>query len=991
MHMAPDRRSILFLLFACSGFSGLIYESLWTHYLKLFLGHAAYAQVLVLAIFMAGLALGSWISSRYSGAWRNLLAGYALTELAIGAAALLFHPLFDSAVRISQERIIPSLGSPLAVTLYTWTLSALLILPQTILLGMTFPLMTAGFLRRFPEGSGRSLSLLYFSNSLGGAVGVMASGFALIRFFGLPGAGMLAGAVNLGVGAAAWQIARGGLIPDPSPASVQQSKGSGGDRRYPLLLAASCITGIASFFYEIGWTRMLSLVLGGSTHAFELMLAAFILGLAAGGFWVRSRIDRAADPVRMLAYVQVAMGALALLSLPLYGTTFPTMAWLVNALPKTDAGYLLFNMASGGLSLYLMFPAAFCAGTTLPLITHALLSRGAGEGSIGAVYAANTVGAIVGVVIAVQIALPVLDLKGLIMLGAGLDLALGIALAATGLENGRRTAAVAAAIAVAALLTVGGLVDLDGYKMGSGVYRFGSLVSPAEQQLVYHRDGKTATVSVFAAGTAVSIRTNGKTDAMAETDPNAPPSSDEPTMVLLGALPMAFRPDARTAANIGFGSGMTSALLLRNDRIASVDTIEIEPAMVEGARHFGALNAAVYRDPRSRIILEDARTYFTSSRNKYDIIVSEPSNPWVSGVASLFSAEFYRLLSRHLNEGGVFCQWLQLYEIDTNQVLSVLKALSASFDDFEIYAATMNDVIIIARNHAPLAGPDREFLESPALRPLLSRIDVNGPRDLALRRIGNKAFFRPLLDSFTGRENRDYDPVVDQNAARTRFLGSSATELITFGKRPLPLAELLFGSRRPEERGTVSPAEDYNISYEAYAAEVVRGFVMGGALRDDEEMLPEGMKADAEELVRRFRQDCRSGADDRILASYHTVGIGMTPFLTSREMADVWRRLEAGACFPVLSPKERGWIRLLKAIGNRDGRGMEESALAILEEDRDLPKEPLSYVVAAGMTGRLMQGKKQAASDLWGRYRSQLYGQDKPSLFFRYLVAASRE
>src|SRR5262245_18335545 len=180
-------RNIFFAIFALSGFSGLIYESIWTHYLKLFLGHAAYAQTLVLGIFMGGMAVGAAIAARRSRAWGNALRAYAACEGLLGLLALGFHPVFTAFLDFAYGRAIPALGSPDAVLAFKWTASAALILPQSILLGMTFPLMSAGIIRRFPATPGATLAMLYFTNSIGGAVGVLASGFVLIDRIGLPG------------------------------------------------------------------------------------------------------------------------------------------------------------------------------------------------------------------------------------------------------------------------------------------------------------------------------------------------------------------------------------------------------------------------------------------------------------------------------------------------------------------------------------------------------------------------------------------------------------------------------------------------------------------------------------------------------------------------------------------------------------------------------------------------------------------------------------
>src|SRR6516164_6013102 len=191
------RRRFLLGIFVVSGFTGLIYESIWSHYLKLFLGHAAYAQTLVLAIYMGGMALGSWLVSRYSARLNQLLWGYLLVEALIGVLGILFHRLFIAATDLSFATIIPSLPAGLAINIYKWSVAALLVLPQSVLLGMTFPLISGGIIRRWPQRPGETLAVLYFTNSLGAALGVLVSGFVLIGAVGLPGTALTAGLLNV--------------------------------------------------------------------------------------------------------------------------------------------------------------------------------------------------------------------------------------------------------------------------------------------------------------------------------------------------------------------------------------------------------------------------------------------------------------------------------------------------------------------------------------------------------------------------------------------------------------------------------------------------------------------------------------------------------------------------------------------------------------------------------------------------------------------------
>jgi predicted membrane-bound spermidine synthase len=401
-------RWLYFVLFTVSGFAGLIYESIWSHYLKLFLGHAAFAQSLVLTIFMGGMAVGAWAGSRYSGRWAMPLLAYVIVEAIIGLLALFFHDVFQSVIDVFYGSILPGIGTPAVGMVLKWSAAALLIFPQSVLLGMTFPLMSAGILRRYPSTPGGSLAMLYFTNSIGAAIGILASGFWLIGKVGLPGTIFTAGMLNLALALAVWILIK--LDPEPDAGEIAESKTVSGDAldTNRLFLVAAFVTGAASFIYEIGWIRMLSLVLGSTTHSFELMLSAFITGLALGGLWIKRRIDNVGDPVRFSGRVQILMGTAALLTLPVYTLSYDWMAALLTALDRNDAGFAAFSLGSHLIALVVMLPATFLAGMTLPLFTFVMLQSGSGEKAIGRVYAANTFGAIVGVVFAINIGLPLL-------------------------------------------------------------------------------------------------------------------------------------------------------------------------------------------------------------------------------------------------------------------------------------------------------------------------------------------------------------------------------------------------------------------------------------------------------------------------------------------------------------------------------------------------------------------------------------------------------
>ena len=984
----------LLIVFALSGFSGLIYESIWTHYLKLFLGHAAYAQTLVLAIFMGGMALGSWLSSRYSVAWKNLLVGYAIVEGIIGLVALGFHNVFDLTVRFSYTSIIPSLASATTIDLYKWTLSTLMILPQSILLGMTFPLMSAGIVRMSPQHSGRILSLLYFTNSIGAAIGVLLSGFVLIRLFGLPWTIRLAGAINIALALSVYLLMKGQTPAYADPVDEQDRQ-----RQYPsrgiyvLFLLVSLITGLASFIYEIGWIRMLSLVLGSSTHAFELMLSSFISGLAFGSLWMRRRIDRFAEPERSLSYIQVIMGLCALATLPVYGYTFGAMQWLMGALSKTETGYVLFNLSSNAIALAVMLPTTFCAGMTLPLITAILLKRGYGEKSIGTVYAANTVGAIMGVFFAVHVGMPMLGLKGLLIIGAGLDIALGVVILWGAAKQ--VTLARPAAVTIVCVLAIAGTalaVTLDPYEMASGVYRQGKLLTAEDSRILYHKDGKTATVSLALTTDGVmSIRTNGKVDAgiRMRSVLQADPFPDESTMVLLAMLPLVIHPEAEEAAIIGFGSGLTTHTVLRSPRIREADTVEIERYMLEASQQFRPRVELAYTDPRSRIFIDDAKTFFVKQRKKYDVIISEPSNPWVSGVAGLFSVEFYRQMNDHLAENGLFVQWIQLYEIDTRLVVSILKALTEIFSDYVAYAANDGDLIIIARKTGSIPRLDPSIFKIQWITDILKDIKIESIQDLHVRQVGNKAVFSAMLGSFPIRANSDYFPVLDQNASRARYLQANAQDLLDYANTPLPTLEMLTGDEPSWDTTAIYPSASYYPSVFAHAAMALRDYSSQGTFDERYVTVPKDLK-DAAVNLRRLYYDCRSAPDavDRFFRLFYPSST-MLPHLTPRETEVVWKHLEAGPCASAISARENEWIKLFKAVGRRDARTMASEARWLLENELQMLPIAEKYLLAAGMLGSLVQGDQEGARSLWALYRTELFADREPDMLLRVLVSRS--
>ncbi len=968
-------RGAFYVLFTASGFAGLIYESIWTQYLKLFLGHAAYAQSLVLAVFMGGMAAGAAVCARRSARVANPLAAYAIVEAVVGLAALAFHPVFVSLTDWAYASLLPGLGGGTAALGAKLALACLLILPQSVLLGMTFPLMSAGLARAHPGAAGGSVAMLYFTNSLGAAAGVLASGFVLIAWVGLPGTLRTAGALNLLIAAAVWLLSRPARH-QPLRTDEQREQTNGG-----LLLGVAFFTGLASFVYEISWIRMLSLVLGASTHSFELMLSTFILGLALGGLAVRRRADAAADPARALAWVQIAMAIAAVATLPLYDASFSAMESLMSGLARSEAGYVLFNVAGTTIAALVMLPATFCAGMTLPLLTAALMRRGAGEAAIGRVYAANTLGAIAGVVLAVHAGLPLLGLKGTLVAGSVVDAALGLALLAR--FASRRTLAYAGAACAAPLLAAALAFDLDANKMTAGVFRHGELAASRDAEILYARDGKTATVHLVKYPEATSLRTNGKSDGSINLDPDGERGSDEITMVLTGALPLALAPGTRSAAVIGIGTGLTTHTLLQSLAIERVETVEIESAMAEASRRFAPRNGAAFADPRGAILIDDAKTYFSTHSRRYDLIISEPSNPWVSGVASLFTREFYARVRGHLNPGGLLVQWFQLYEVDPSLVATVMRALGEEFAHYAVFAPSDHDLLIVAGD-APVPLPAQaEVFEQPGLARELWTVHVLTIGDFDARYLGARETLEPLFASYDMPANSDYAPVLDLNAARHRFMERSAGEIVGLLNLGVPVLEMLETSR---SRRAVNP-----LFRGAYAFERVentrlawygRNFLAGPRVP-----VPEGIPTQLQkdlELVKLRLMECRDPRElDVWLHSAIRVAQTVNPYLAPDDLAPIWARIASGWCFPSLHEFQRQWIALFRAVGARDAARMAALATALLAAQPELSREAREYLLMAAMTGNVAQGEGRVAVELWRKYREHVRAPAAPA--FRLL------
>jgi predicted membrane-bound spermidine synthase len=986
MSSSKARIGQLMAIFALSGFSGLIYQSIWSHYLGLSLGHAAYAQSLVLAIYMGGLALGSWLASRHVHSLANAVLAYAVVELAIGVFGFVFHPGFVAYTGFSQEHALPALPANL-VHAYQWGTAALLILPQCVLLGTTFPLMASACLRIDDGAQGRSLGGLYFTNSFGAAIGALVATFVLLPAIGMPGAMLVAGVANVIVAALAWSLSRASAASKPMPAATSSTQDGGSRRLLAGVLVAAAITGATSFAYEIAWVRMLNLALGTTLHSFELMLAAFILGLAAGAYWIHRKGDACGNALWLAGVAQVAMGACALASTLAFAQSFRWVGWLVQNLPHTDAGYRWFNFGSAGVALLVMFPAAFFAGSTLPLFTLALLREGQGERSVGRVYAANTLGAIVGVIVVVHLLVPGLGLHVSLLAAATLDIILGIVL--LGVANAAPRAISFGAVAGMAMLLLAFFLGRpDPLAASSGVFRHGKLMQPEDNRMLSLADGKTATVSVFEStdGSVLTIAANGKPEAgLARTIEQAP-AGDEVTMVIAGALPLALHPHPQEVGAIGWGSGLTTHTLLGVPGVRQVETIEIEPEMVEGARLFGERVARAYVDPRSHIVYEDARTYVAAGRRQYDVLVSEPSNPWVSGVASLFTSEFYTFAGRHLKPGGIFVQWLQSYEISDALQSRILSALLERFPYVDAYLAGSSDMVLVA-SASPLPPLDWRRLDHPSLKRELARVGLDDADAFTLRRLGGREVLQAYVRMSGGEAGHsDYYPDLALQAPRARFTNDYAKHLLLLATNGLPVLDLVDGRKLPRlSHLALSDNESSLVRYQLYAGVVNVAFRQPAAIR----LLMQKRAPDEANALTRLLPLSRSrvpasalpawSRDVAVLARY---GPGA---LASEDLVGSW--IDPTWLGSDQGPEVQAIMAAYRAAARRDAVAMRARAVAVLGLDAGLAPELREQMLVIAMSGAAGQKDRDGVRVLERRFGGALPAGDRYADLRRFLLA----
>lgn len=991
--------------FVVSGFAALIYQSVWSSYLGLVLGHAAYAQALVLSIFMGGMAIGSWLSSRVRYGSAKLVLAYGVIELVIGLLGLLFHSEFVLLSDFSMNHVLPGTSSALMALIWQWCSGAALVLPQSILLGMTFPILGAACVSNRDASDSSVLGSLYFSNSIGAAFGALVATFLLMPAMGTPGALRVAGVLNVLIGVAAILYARSGraVQSDDSPAAAanvpaDQPAAVAPDRRIlVVMLWAAGITGATSFVYEIAWVRMLNLAMGSTQHSFELMLSAFILGLALGGLavrrWTRKGI---ADVVRAAALAQVAMGVATLICLVFYARSFGFIEWLISASKPSVEGYSLYLFGSASLSLLVVTPAAFFAGMTLPLMTAAVIGAGHGSDKIGKVYAANTFGAIVGVFLTIHLLVPLMGVRLSLIFAAMVDVFLGVVLIRMYSQSvGRVTYLLSLAITVIAFALSQTIGRVTPEQQASGVYRGGSArAGHSDDHVVYIKDGKTATISLRDTTNGVrAISTNGKVDASVQMDPARERTSDEVTMAMAASLPLASRRDFEHAAVIGFGSGLTTHTLLGASSIKQVDTIEIEAEMVMAARAFGQFNERAYKDPRSNIVINDARTFFASGNKHYDLIISEPSNPWVSGVASLFTVEFYEEAKRHLNPKGVLVQWVQAYELSDPLLATMISAVLDKFTYVDVFVTNSSDLLLVARQEADAFPMGFDQLQGDAWLAELSKNGLASPEAYWVRKLADTEGLRAYTRIYGDRPHSDFFPEVSLKGPEARFRNEVTRAMLALADPILPVQQM--ANHRPEISATPKLFE----GNAGLFAPVVRAQLRAAVLRaawQTGEINYNALQAYPETLewlppLVQLSQQCRVGAELTLwIDSLVNVSSLSLPSLPPEQSAPLFAPDALWLGCKDEASEQAQWTQFVAAVAKRDAAAMEQHASTLLKRQGTAASASArQYLVLSVMLARLAQGNNAGVESAESDFGVQIANLSSLPMMRAYLLALS--
>ena len=696
-----------------SGMCGLIFQVSWFREFRLVFGASTAASSAVLAVFMGGLGIGNAVLGKQADRTRNPLVLYGILELSIALAAGLSPLLIDV-----LHGLYISSGGQLALgfsaaTMIRLAISAIVLGLPTFLMGGTLPAAVRAMTVR-EDHQRRGAALLYGVNALGAVVGALGSTFYALEFFGTRNTLWLACLINTGTAFSAlvlsrYAVRRGG--PGPTEKDAARANGAGANDQprpapFPsyLVYVVACIAGFSFFLMELVWYRMLGPILGGTTFTFGLILAVALTGIGLGGAAYAMLFRRTLVSLHSLA--QTCLLEACCIAIPF--ALGDRLAILAARFREANTSHFLGEVWGWAvIASIVVLPAAFVSGVQFPLLIG-LLGQGDKDvgKQVGLAFSWNTAGAISGALAGGFGLLPLLSAPGVWRSVAGLLLLLGVFLSAYAWQPARRRGW---AITAAGAAIVAGLIACPGPTavwrhgaVGAGrVAQMRTLTEPnalrdwknaVRRSVVWEADGVESSVAIVASD-GLAFYVNGMCDGNA--------IEDVGTQVMLGLIGGALHPRPRTAFVVGLGTGETAGWLAEVPSIERVDVVELEPAVREMARRCREVNRDVLVSPKVRLIFNDAREVLLTTAGRYDLIACEPSNPYRNGIANLFTREFYVAGRDRLNDGGMFLQWVQAYEIDWRTMRTVFATFKSVFPQVEVWQSKLGDLVLLGSEPRP--------------------------------------------------------------------------------------------------------------------------------------------------------------------------------------------------------------------------------------------------------------------------------------------------
>lgn len=764
----PLWASVCFLV---SGAAGLLYEIVWSKQLSYLLGSSLHSVATVVTAFLAGLAIGARVlgvpvSRRGQGA-----RVYAYLEIGVALLGVAILPILRTLDPVVGALYQSLGGESVGFALARFGLLTLLLLPPAALMGATLPVLVAHLEK---DLVGSALAKLYAINTFGAVAGSIAAGFILMPALGLLGTTGVAAGLNLLAAAVAWR-ARSRTTARAAVAPAAQVRPLLTPREQGVLVVLFAISGFAALTFQSAWVRLFGLILGSSTYSFAGVLGLYLCGLALGSALLSGVLRRVAT-LQGFAALQLGIAASATAGLWCFRTLPQQMLDLGNAV---GADWAVLVLAQLLLVAEVLLIPCILLGAVFPTATR-LLQREDGGLAVGSAYAVNTIGAISGSLAAGFLLLPWLGVQGTVVLSIALTAALAVAAGVMALRRGALTGRIRPVMAASLVLIGLGVAFApawDPVLMSAGTYRplharnleasFLASGSSGEavrtvadaQRVLYYRDGINASVLVATDLDSVRrwMRVGGKIDAG---------TGDMTTQVLVGLLPAAMADSGARTLVVGHGSGATAAAALAGG-VGRTDIVELEQGVIEGSRFFHAPGEDPLDDPRVTLHMDDARTLLAHGAGRYDLIISEPTNPWIAGVNNLFTVDFYERVRKRLEPDGVFCQWIQLYELSPQTFGSMVGSFLKVFPDALMFCVWSNsDLVIIAA--PPGRALSLERLSTPAARRQLELARVGGgekaPEKLAIYYSTPLRYLAPLSTGIP--LNLDDRPYVEYRAPR---------------------------------------------------------------------------------------------------------------------------------------------------------------------------------------------------------------------------------